>query len=108
MIKMVDLLVRRDEYSHEAFVERWQGEHADLAKDLPGLRRYETSVPADPERADFDGVLELYFEDVDALNAAFASEVGEAVQADAAEFVDVGAGPRLIVEETVQLDELHD
>lgn len=108
MIKMVDLLVRRDGYTHEEFVERWQGEHAAIAKDLPGLRRYGTSVPTDPERADFDGVLELYFDDQAALNEAFASEVGEAVQADAAEFIDVQTGPRLIVDETVQLDERHD
>ena len=108
MIKMVDLLVRRDGYSHEEFAERWQGDHAELARELPGLRRYVTSVPANPEQADFDGVLELYFDDMAALGAAFDSDIGQEVQEDAAEFIDVEAGPRLIVEETVQLDEIHD
>ncbi len=105
MIKMVQLLVREDGLSHEEFAERWQGDHADLAKDLPGLVKYVTSVPRDPERTDYDGVLELYFEDTGALAAAFDSEVGEEVQADAAEFIDFEAGERLVVEETVQLDE---
>lgn len=108
MIKMVELLVRKDGFTHEEFVERWQGDHAELAKDLPGLVKYATSVPTNPDQVEYDGVLELYFEDAAALQAAFDSEVGQEVQADAAEFVDVGAGPRLVVEETVQLDETDD
>jgi len=39
------------------------------------------------------------------LGAAFESEVGQELQADAEEFVDVGAGPRMIVEETIHIDE---
>ena len=108
MIKMVDFLVRRDEYSHEEFAERWQGDHAAIAQDLPGLRKYTTSVPTNPAAVEYDGVLELYFDDMAALNEAFESEVGQEVQADAAEFIDLEAGPTLVVEETVQLDETHD
>ena len=78
---------------------------ADIATALPGLQYYSTAVPTDPERAEYDGVLEFEFEDMAALGAAFESEVGEEMQADAAEFVDVGAGPRMIVEETVHVDE---
>ncbi|SFB67676.1 conserved hypothetical protein [Halobiforma haloterrestris] len=105
MITMVELLVRKDGYSHAEFVERWQGDHAEIARELPGLQRYSTSVPTDPEAVEYDGVLELTVEDEAALNEAFASDVGREAQADAAEFVDVGAGPRLIVEETVHVDE---
>jgi uncharacterized protein (TIGR02118 family) len=108
MPKIVDLLVRKDGYTHEEFAERWKGDHADIAKDLPGLKRYVTSVPTRPEDADFDGVLELYFEDMSSLGAAFESDIAAEVQSDAAEFIDLEAGPRLIVEETVQLDEIHD
>ena len=108
MPKIVDLLVRADGYSHEEFAERWQGDHADIAKDLPGLKRYVTSVPTRPEDAEYDGVLELYFEDMASLGEAFDSDIGAKVQSDAAEFIDLEAGPRLIVEETVQFDEMHD
>jgi len=104
MPKIVDLLVRNDGYSHAEFAERWQGDHADLAEGLPGLQGYTTSVPTDPEKAGYDGVLELYFEDMAALAGAFDSEVGQAVQADAAEFVDADAGPRMIVEETTHVE----
>jgi uncharacterized protein (TIGR02118 family) len=105
MIKMVEMLYRAEGYSHEEFVERWQGEHAEIARELPGLQYYSTSVPTDPEKAEYDGVLELGFEDMAALGQAFESEVGQELQADAAEFVDVDAGPRMIVEETVHVEE---
>jgi uncharacterized protein (TIGR02118 family) len=105
MVKIVEFLHRKDGMSHEEFVERWRGEHGDLAKQLPGLQYYSTSVPADPEKTEYDGVLELGFEDMAALGAAFESEIGQEVQADAEEFVDVGAGPRMIVEESVHVDE---
>jgi len=104
MVKLVEMLHRAEGYSHEEFVERWQGEHAEIAKELPGLQYYSTSVPTDPEKADYDGVLELGFEDMAALGAAFESEAGQELQADAEEFVDVGAGPRMLVEETVHVE----
>lgn len=104
MIKMVDLLVRKDGWSHEEFVEYWEEEHAPLARELPGLRKYTTSTPRDPDRTDYDGVLELYFDDTTALAEAFESRKGEAVMADAAEFIDLDEGPSLVLEETVQFD----
>lgn len=104
MIKFVNVLMRQEGLSHEEFRERWTGEHAELARELPDLRRYATSVPTDPEKTGYDGIVELYFDDVAALGAAFESEAGRAVQDDAAEFVDMDRSERLIVEETVQLD----
>lgn len=105
MIKMVNLLDRKEGLSHEEFVERWRGSHAEMAADLPGLQRYVTSVPRDPERAAYDGIVELWFEDSAAMSDAFESEVGRAVQADAAEFADVEAGPTMVVEEQVHVGE---
>jgi hypothetical protein len=49
MPERVDLPVRRSGHSHAEFAERWQGGHADPAKDLPGPRRYVTSVPTQPQ-----------------------------------------------------------
>jgi uncharacterized protein (TIGR02118 family) len=104
MVKMVQLLVRKAEYTHEEFVERWRGDHAALAKKLPGLQKYTTSVPNAPDRSEYDGVVELYFEDMAALKAAFDSETGDEVMADAAEFVDLDEAPTLYVEETVEFE----
>ncbi|WP_266077670.1 EthD family reductase [Haladaptatus caseinilyticus] len=107
MIKMVDLLVRKDGMTHEEFEDYWLNEHSDIAKELPGLRKYVTSVSKDPEKAGYDGVLELYFDSTADMKAAFDSEQGEKVMADAAEFLDMEQGPTLILEETVQVDDLE-
>lgn len=106
VIKLVEFLVRKPELTHEAFAEYWLETHSPLAADLPGVKRYVTSLPTNPEKSDYDGVLELYFEDMDALSEAFDSDIGETVMADADEFLEVGAGPRMIVEETVQVDKI--
>ena len=105
MIKMVDLAVRTEGLSHEEFTERWLGEHAELAKQLPGLRKYATTVVADPKRAGCDGIVELSFDDSAALAAAFDSEIGEEVLADAAEFIDMDQGQTIVGQETIQLDD---
>ncbi|SIR17218.1 conserved hypothetical protein [Haladaptatus litoreus] len=107
MIKMVDLLVRKEGMTHEEFEDYWLNEHSEIAKELPGLRKYVTSVSKDPEKAGYDGVLELYFDSTDDMKAAFGSEQGEKVMADAAEFIDTDAGPTLILDETVQVDDIE-
>ncbi|PSP81067.1 EthD family reductase [Halobacteriales archaeon QS_1_68_20] len=104
MAKMVILLVRDEESSHEEFVERLRAEHVPIAEDLPGLVEYRTSVPSDPERAEYDGISELYFEDPAAMGEAFDSEVGERVQADAAEFMQVERNETLVVDEEVHVE----
>lgn len=99
---MVRLLVRDDALTHEEFKERWTGEHAEITTQLPHLEKYVTSLPRDPEKAGYDGLVELYFESTERLAAAFESPEGERVQADAREFIDVDASPSLVVEETIQ------
>jgi uncharacterized protein (TIGR02118 family) len=55
--------------SHDAFLDHWANEHVPLAKEIPGVVRYVRVVPTKPEHAEFDGIAELYFEDLDALQA---------------------------------------
>ena len=38
MIKRVSLLRRRDGMSREAFFAHWTGPHADIVRQLPGIR----------------------------------------------------------------------
>lgn len=103
MIEMVQFLVQREGYDHEEFVERWRGDHADLARELPGLERYSTVVPTDPERSEYDGVVELGFRSEAALKEAFDSDAGRELRVDAAEFVDFEESARMIAEETVHV-----
>lgn len=105
MMKMVILLSRSAGWSHEEFRDYWETEHAPLVDDLPDVRKYVTSLPTDPDRSPYDGIAEVYFDDVDALAAAFETEAGERLQADVAEFTDPDEGVTMYVEETVRFDE---
>ena len=69
----------------EAFERHYHGVHVPLAKTLPGLRRYETSVgPIAALAGAKEGyfVATLEFDSMDDIRAAFASEAGRACAAD--------------------------
>ncbi|WP_135822296.1 EthD domain-containing protein [Halostella litorea] len=105
-------LVRQEGMSHEEFVEHWQENHTPIAREIEGVVRYATVLPTDPENAEFDGVAELYFEDLEALYDALGSEGtrdydpdrGKAKEAreDVDNFLAVEERPRFIGRETVQ------
>ena len=107
-------LVRQEGMSHEEFVDYWQENHTPIAREIEGVVRYATVLPADPENAEFDGVAELYFEDLDALYDALGSEGSRDYDPDrgkakeAREDVDnvlaIEDRPRFIGQETLQVD----
>ncbi|MEU4405617.1 EthD family reductase [Streptosporangium sp. NPDC023963] len=83
MLKVVSLLKRAENLSHEEFAKWVVEDHVEFAKKLPGLRKYTVSV-SNGDDAPFDSVNELYFDDDAARVAAFGSEHGKAAAADAA------------------------
>lgn len=103
MFKLVQLLTRDPDLSHDEFVERWHGEHAEIAEQLPNLRKYAVSVPTRPEYSEYDGVAELYFESEDAMKSAFGSDVGHELQEDIEELAVMDESPTLYVNEDVRL-----
>lgn len=105
MRKLVNLLVRRAELSHDEFREYWLDEHAPLAEELPGVRKYTTSIPDDPSKSPYDGIAELYLEEGASVSDIFSSEAGSRLQADAETFLDQTAGEILVVDETIQFAE---
>jgi uncharacterized protein (TIGR02118 family) len=116
MYKHVALLVRKPGMSHEEFVEYWQGTHTPIAREIEGVVKYATVQPVTPEAAEFDGLAELYFEELDALHDALGSEGsrdydpdrGKAKEAreDVDNFLDVESRPRFVGEVEVQKDEV--
>ncbi|NUB93141.1 EthD family reductase [Haloterrigena sp. SYSU A121-1] len=116
MYKHVALLVRKDGLSHEEFVDYWQNNHTPIAREIEGVVRYQQVLPTEPDHAEFDGLAELYFEDLEALHDALGSEGsrdydpenGKAKEAreDVDNFLAVEERPRFIGEEIVQKDEV--
>jgi uncharacterized protein (TIGR02118 family) len=76
-----------------AFDKHYFERHVPLARKVPGLRKYEVSrgaiaSPAGP--AKFYQIATLYFDDVKAIQLAFASPEGQAAAADVATFATGG------------------
>jgi uncharacterized protein (TIGR02118 family) len=116
MYKHIALLVRQEGMTHEEFVDYWQDNHTPIAREIEGVVRYHQVLPTDPENAEFDGLAELYFEDLDDLHAALGSpgsrdydptrEVATKAREDVDNFLAVEQRPRFIGEEVVQKDEV--
>jgi uncharacterized protein (TIGR02118 family) len=83
MQRVVIYLKRRADLPQSVFFDWWLGQHRALAERLPGLRRYTISLAAEAQDGPFDGVAELWFDDLAAADAAFASPAGQAARADA-------------------------
>ncbi len=102
MIKVVLLLARRGDLSPADFRRHWRETHAPLLMQLPGLRRlvFNYAQPGqDGVAPEYDGISEDWFESVEAMQAAFASPAGQAVFADAPNFLDMTKLQLLVVEE---------
>ncbi|MFC4541294.1 EthD domain-containing protein [Halosolutus amylolyticus] len=116
MYKHVALLVRQEGMSHEEFVDYWQTNHTPIARDIEGVVRYQQVLPTEPDHAEFDGLAELYFEDLEDLHDALGcpgsrdydptKEVAAKAREDVDNFLAVEERPRFIGEEIVQKDEV--
>ena len=84
-----------------AFEEHYLGVHLPLAQKMPGLARAETSLcvaTPDGSPVPFHRIAELYFEDAEAMQAAFGTEEGKATARDAAELAArTGASVSMVV-----------
>jgi len=77
-----------------AFDKYYFETHVPIAKKIPGLRKYEVSqgpvvTPAGP--SGFHLIAILHFDDLGAIQAAFASAEGQAAAGDLANFATGGA-----------------
>ena len=83
MQRVVVYLKRRTGLLQPRFFAWWLGQHRALAEQLPGLHWYTISLAAGAQDGPFDGMAELWFDDLAAADAAFASPAGQAARADA-------------------------
>jgi uncharacterized protein (TIGR02118 family) len=76
-----------------AFDKYYFETHVPIAKKIPGLRKYEVSrgpvaTPVGP--SDFHLIATLHFDDLAAVQGAFASPEGQAAAADVQKFAQAG------------------
>jgi uncharacterized protein (TIGR02118 family) len=103
MVKLVYCIRRKPGLSREEFIRYWAEVHAPIGARIPGLRRlvhsYALATPGDERPADFDGMAELWFDDVPAILAARRSTEWAAATADEANFVDQARTAYFVSEE---------
>lgn len=91
-LKRMSLLRKREDVSSEFFQAQWLELHALLVKRLPDVAGYRQQLVLDgPRDAEghmmVDGVVELWFPSLDAIDAAFQSDAGHTLMAHAKEFI---------------------
>ena len=111
MIKFTILLRRKPSMTHDEFVAYHRERHAPLFCALPAVRQHvrryvqchtvPVSIPGLPPVA-FDGITELWFDDVAGLEAVFTSEpYMETIRPDEAQFLDLHACEFVLSTESV-------
>lgn len=80
MLKFVAVVQRKKNVDFEEFRRLWCEEHPQLVLKMPGVRRYQQNLAYQGGSRDWgiDGIAEVWFDDHDAMRAAFASPEGAA------------------------------
>ena len=107
MLKFMVVLYRRPDLTQQQCRHHLQEIHRPLAMNLPGLRKYvQNHVWEDPKRAapGWDAVIELYFDDWESMEVAWASPQGAASDADLPAFADMTRTTWSAVEEIIALE----
>jgi steroid delta-isomerase-like uncharacterized protein/uncharacterized protein (TIGR02118 family) len=99
--KVIFVLQRRADITHEQCLEYWSGQHhTQLVSQIPGLTRWRqnhvVSAPGDPV---CDGIGELWFESDETLETALGSRQMTAAVEDAKNFLDMDRTGLVIVDE---------
>ena len=90
MIRRVSCIRRKDGLTREQFFAHWTGPHADIVRQLPGLRglRFSLVDRCIPEEGDWDGVGVIWFYSLADADRAFATDpYREMLQADRPKFI---------------------
>ena len=102
MLKFMVVLHRRPDLSPAEFREYLDKIHAPLAKKVPGLKGYRQNHAADDrnrKRPGWDAIVELYWEDRETMEAAWAGPEGVASDADLPVFADLDHTTWSVVDE---------
>lgn len=103
MLKFMVVIYRRTELTPALFRQHLEEVHGPIASLLPGLRKYvQNYVQRDCKRKPgWDAIIELYFDDWESMEAAWASPQGIASDADLPIFTDMIRTTWSVVEEVI-------
>ncbi|MFZ0420797.1 MAG: EthD domain-containing protein [Candidatus Sulfotelmatobacter sp.] len=109
MIKLVYCIAKKPGLTDEEFFHYWEKIHGPIGASIPHLRKLVQShripISGDSRLSDFDGMAELWFDDMDDLVAARESEEWKTSSEDEANFVDPNKAAYFISQERVILQQ---
>jgi len=92
MIKLVYCITKKAGLTDEEFFQYWENIHGPFGARIPGLRKlvqsHRLAVAGDKRRPDYDGMAELWFDNVEALLEARQSPEWKISHDDEANFID--------------------
>ena len=93
MYKLISIITKPETMSLDEFSHYWRNIHSELAKKLPGLRRYvqnhiSEKLRASEQKFQASGFVELWFDSQEAMQQAFSSEIGQQLIADEKNFIN--------------------
>jgi uncharacterized protein (TIGR02118 family) len=98
MLKVYILVRRRSDLTHEQYVEHWRDRHAPLYLSQPDAKRYvrryiQSRITGDKPQGmllgEVDGIVQLWFDDMDGFNAfANSQSYREVIRPDEERFTD--------------------
>lgn len=83
MFKIISNLKAREDLGRDEFLRLWENQHKEIILQLPGLIQYRQS-PAIAHKTEwpFNGLAELWFESLNDIRIAFASDVADRMRDD--------------------------
>ncbi len=103
MIKVIYCFRKAPHLTRDEFSEYWERVHGPIGARIPGLRRLVQSLAVrhgdGSPPSDFDGVAELWFDDLTALAQARRSQEWLRSTADEANFIDLDHTSYMVAEE---------
>ena len=109
MIKVVYCITKKPGLSDEQFFDYWKNIHGPIGARIPHVRRLVQSrriaIPGDTRPPDYDGVVELWFDDEAALLEARKSAEWKASSEDEVNFIDHSRVAYLVSREHVIVGE---
>jgi uncharacterized protein (TIGR02118 family) len=111
MIKLVYCITKKASLTDQEFFRYWEDIHGPLGARIPGLRKlvqsHRLKVPGDSRRPDYDGMAELWFDDLEALLTARQSPEWKASTQDEENFIDHNKTAYFVSAEHIVMDRLN-
>jgi uncharacterized protein (TIGR02118 family) len=105
MVKLIYCITKKAGMTDEEFFRYWKSIHGPIGARIPRLRKlvqsHRLTVTGDRRPPDYDGVAELWFDDMEALLAARQSPEWRASSEDEVNFIDHSKVAYLVSEEHI-------